>query len=97
MELLSLLIVPCTSILSNITVTIYCIPYSGKFLKGFIFKNFEKGQAFSKISFQIFYSLTSLLANYTLSPVGVLYEQEMLSWVLQLCFGNALSWPTLKL
>ena len=27
------------------------IPYSGKFSKGFIFENFENGQAFSKIFF----------------------------------------------
>ena len=32
------------------------IPYNGKFLKGFIFKNFQNGQAFLKVSFQNFYS-----------------------------------------
>ena len=29
------------------------IPYSGKFLKGLIFENFENTQAFLKISFEI--------------------------------------------
>ena len=28
------------------------IPYSGKFLKGFIFENFENGQALLKIFFR---------------------------------------------